>query len=454
MPLTVGGGVRTVEDVRALLLAGADKVSINTAAVNDRGFVARGGGEIRRPVHRRRHRRQARVAGRRAPAAGRSSPMAGATPTGLDAVDFAQRSGGARRRRDPRSPPWTATAPGGLRPRADPRHRRRRAGAGDRLGRRRHARPPRRRRARRPRQRGARRLDLPLRRAFDRRGQGAHGRARVPVRLDCGLDVDDRPSPSPTSTRIDRRERARGFADRKSYTAKLIAAGRRARPRSSARRRSRRRSPPCRATATRSMAEAADVLYHLLVRAQAGGVAAATMSMAELERRTAQTRPRRESGARRMTCAQRWPDGPRTQSRRRPSDDLSPYRVFTRDEWARLRADTPMTLTADDVARLQSLNDPISLDEVIAIYLPLSRLLVALCRGDAGPVQGDPALPRRERRQGALHHRHRRLGGGRQIDHRARAAGAAGALAEHAEGRPRHHRRLPAAERRAEARRA
>jgi len=39
MPLTVGGGVRTLDDVRALLLAGADKVSINTAAVNDRDFV-------------------------------------------------------------------------------------------------------------------------------------------------------------------------------------------------------------------------------------------------------------------------------------------------------------------------------------------------------------------------------------------------------------------------------
>jgi imidazole glycerol-phosphate synthase subunit HisF len=39
MPLTVGGGVRTVEDIRRLLLAGADKVSIMTAAVNDRGFV-------------------------------------------------------------------------------------------------------------------------------------------------------------------------------------------------------------------------------------------------------------------------------------------------------------------------------------------------------------------------------------------------------------------------------
>lgn len=39
MPLTVGGGVRSVDDIRNLLLAGADKVSIMTAAVNDRSFV-------------------------------------------------------------------------------------------------------------------------------------------------------------------------------------------------------------------------------------------------------------------------------------------------------------------------------------------------------------------------------------------------------------------------------
>ncbi len=41
VPLTVGGGVRTVEDVRALLHAGADKVSINTAAITDPDLVAR-----------------------------------------------------------------------------------------------------------------------------------------------------------------------------------------------------------------------------------------------------------------------------------------------------------------------------------------------------------------------------------------------------------------------------
>ena len=39
MPLTVGGGVRTLDDIRKLLEAGADKVSINTAAVNNRQFV-------------------------------------------------------------------------------------------------------------------------------------------------------------------------------------------------------------------------------------------------------------------------------------------------------------------------------------------------------------------------------------------------------------------------------
>jgi cyclase len=42
MPLTVGGGVRTIEDIRNLLLAGADKVSVMTAAVHNRDFVRQG----------------------------------------------------------------------------------------------------------------------------------------------------------------------------------------------------------------------------------------------------------------------------------------------------------------------------------------------------------------------------------------------------------------------------
>lgn len=40
IPLTVGGGIRTVEDIRRLLIAGADKISINTAAVNDPALVS------------------------------------------------------------------------------------------------------------------------------------------------------------------------------------------------------------------------------------------------------------------------------------------------------------------------------------------------------------------------------------------------------------------------------
>jgi type I pantothenate kinase len=64
--------------------------------------------------------------------------------------------------------------------------------------------------------------------------------------------------------------------------------------------------------------------------------------------------------------------------------ELAPHRIFTRSEWAKLRADTPMTLTETEVERLQSLNDPISMDEVISIYLPISRLLSLY----AGAVQG------------------------------------------------------------------
>ena len=53
----------------------------------------------------------------------------------------------------------------------------------------------------------------------------------------------------------------------------------------------------------------------------------------------------------------------------------SPYRHFSRSEWAALRADTQLTLTVDDLGRLRTMNDPISVEEVVAIYLPLSRLL-------------------------------------------------------------------------------
>ena len=55
--------------------------------------------------------------------------------------------------------------------------------------------------------------------------------------------------------------------------------------------------------------------------------------------------------------------------------EVSPFNRFSRDEWAALRADTPMTLTEADLVDVRSLTDKIDLNEVEMIYLPLSRLL-------------------------------------------------------------------------------
>jgi type I pantothenate kinase len=57
------------------------------------------------------------------------------------------------------------------------------------------------------------------------------------------------------------------------------------------------------------------------------------------------------------------------------SPPASPYQVFSRTQWAGLRAGTPLPLTAEEVDRLRSLNDPVDIAEVEAIYLPISRLL-------------------------------------------------------------------------------
>lgn len=59
------------------------------------------------------------------------------------------------------------------------------------------------------------------------------------------------------------------------------------------------------------------------------------------------------------------------------ANDYSPYHFFSSEEWAHFRADTPLTLTLDEVKRLRSMGDPIDLDEVRRIYLSLSRLLSA-----------------------------------------------------------------------------
>src|SRR6476646_1513692 len=60
---------------------------------------------------------------------------------------------------------------------------------------------------------------------------------------------------------------------------------------------------------------------------------------------------------------------------KRTDDGLSPYLSLSRAEWAALREDTPMTLTADEVTRVRSLHDRLDMKEVEEIYLPVSRLL-------------------------------------------------------------------------------
>ncbi|MDP2621761.1 MAG: type I pantothenate kinase [Hyphomicrobiales bacterium] len=55
--------------------------------------------------------------------------------------------------------------------------------------------------------------------------------------------------------------------------------------------------------------------------------------------------------------------------------NLSPYRVFTKEQWGELRADTPLTLSREELRELQGMNERVSMDEVVKIYLPLSRLL-------------------------------------------------------------------------------
>ncbi|TAK46757.1 MAG: type I pantothenate kinase [Xanthobacteraceae bacterium] len=59
----------------------------------------------------------------------------------------------------------------------------------------------------------------------------------------------------------------------------------------------------------------------------------------------------------------------------RVSQNYAPHRVFSRAEWAALREDTPLTLSAAEIDNLHSLHDRLDLKEVVEIYLPLSRLL-------------------------------------------------------------------------------
>ena len=89
IPLTVGGGVNSVDDIRALLNAGADKVSINTAAVRNPGLIEEASGHFGA---------QCIVAAidakQSAPESWEVYTHGGRTPTGMDAVDWAREVAG------------------------------------------------------------------------------------------------------------------------------------------------------------------------------------------------------------------------------------------------------------------------------------------------------------------------------------------------------------------------
>lgn len=59
----------------------------------------------------------------------------------------------------------------------------------------------------------------------------------------------------------------------------------------------------------------------------------------------------------------------------RPGIEFSPYKRFSRPEWAKLRDDVNLTLTEEDLSRLSGLIERISQDEVTEVYLPVSRLV-------------------------------------------------------------------------------
>ena len=180
LPLTVGGGVRSVEDVRALLLAGADKVGINTAAVADPELVRRAADAFgnqaivvavdarREPPARasRRAGRCSRTAAAARPASTRSPGASGWRPTGAGEILLTSMD------RDGTRDGFDLELTRAVADRVlDP---------GDRVGRRRQPRAPVPGDRRGPRRGGAGGVDLPLRRGDRRPGARLLARARRP----------------------------------------------------------------------------------------------------------------------------------------------------------------------------------------------------------------------------------------------------------------------------------
>ena len=124
-------------------------------------------------------------------------------------------------------------------------------------------------------------------------------------------------------------------------------------------------------------------------------------------------------------------------------DVASRHLSFDRDAWAELRAATPLTLRQPELDRLRGINERIDLDEVAAVYLPLSRLLNLYVSATQNLHKvtatflgaGAPKVP--------VRHRHRRIGRRRQEHVRPHPPGAARPVAGPSEGRSDHDRRVP-----------
>ncbi len=159
MPLTVGGGVRTLDDIRSLLLAGADKASIMTAAVHDRDFVRRGAEKFGSQCIV-----VAIDAKNVAPDRWEIFTHGGRRPTGIDALAYAREVAALGAGEILLTSMDRDGAKTGFDIRIDSNHIRRRLDPGHSVRRCRNARSFGRRRTRRPRQRRACRLNLPFRR--------------------------------------------------------------------------------------------------------------------------------------------------------------------------------------------------------------------------------------------------------------------------------------------------
>ncbi len=85
MPLTVGGGIRNIDDIRSLLIAGADKISINTAAVNNPYLVAESSRAFGSQCI------VVAIDAKRKQGSWEVYVHGGRTPTGIDAVEWAMR---------------------------------------------------------------------------------------------------------------------------------------------------------------------------------------------------------------------------------------------------------------------------------------------------------------------------------------------------------------------------